>query len=45
MDIEHVIPPHIISHLSNGFQKGLPFNIADGAPDLDDDHLRLGFLG
>ncbi|GAH80719.1 unnamed protein product, partial [marine sediment metagenome] len=31
MDIEHIIPPGIISHLSDGFKKGLSLNVAHGA--------------
>ncbi|MBA7648483.1 hypothetical protein ES703_56269 [subsurface metagenome] len=45
MDIEHIIPPDIISHLPDGFQEGLPLNITYCAAYLYNNYLSLGFLG
>ena len=45
MDIKHVFPPDIVSHLTDGFQEGLPFDIAHRTANLDEYHLGPGFIG
>ena len=45
VNVQHVVPSNILSHLSDGFQKGLSFNITHGAAYLDKNHISLRFLG
>jgi len=43
MDVQRIFPPHIGAELTDRLQKGQPFDIADGAADLDDGHVHLAF--
>jgi len=40
MDVDGVFPSHLQSHLPGRLQKRLGFDIAGGAADLGDDHVR-----
>ena len=39
MDVEHVIAPHVLAHLPDRLEKRQALDVADGAADLDDEHL------
>ncbi len=41
MDEETVFPSDLQGHLARRLQKGLALDVADGAADLGDDHVRL----
>ena len=41
MDVEHVPLAHVLAHLADGFEEGLPLDVADGAADLDDGDVGL----
>ena len=44
MDGKRVLVAFLVAHLADRFQMGLAFDVADGAADLDDDHLGSGLL-
>ena len=44
VDEQAVLPPYLQSDLPDGLQEGLGLDIADGAADLGDDHIRVGLL-
>src|ERR1044072_2245198 len=44
MNEERVAGPFFVAHLANGFEKRKRFDVADGAADLDDDHVRVVVL-
>ena len=44
MNVEGVLLPLLQAHLTGGLQKGLALDIAGGAADLGDDHVRLSLL-
>ena len=44
MDKEAVFSSYLQRDLPDSLQKGLRFDIADGAADLCDDHIRIGLL-
>jgi len=39
--VERAIPAQVLAHLPDRFEEGQPFDIADGAPYLDDDHIGI----
>ena len=41
MDIQHIFLALFLGHLANGLQKRLALNVAHGAADLRDDHIRV----
>ena len=42
VDIQSIFPAHFVPHLPDGLDKGLAFDVADGAADLRDDYISLG---
>ena len=42
VDVQGVVRPHLVPHLADGLDKGLAFDVADGAADLRDDDVRPG---
>ena len=44
MDEQAVLLTHLQGNLPDSLQKGLGFNVANGAADLRDDHVRIGLL-
>ena len=42
VDIQGILPAHFVPHLPDGLDKGLAFDVADGAADLRDDYISLG---
>ena len=44
MEEKTVLPPHLPGKLADGLQKGLAFNVPDGAADLGDDDIGIGPL-
>ena len=44
VDEEGVLPPLLQTHLPGRLQKGLALDVAGGAADLGDDHIRVGGL-
>ena len=42
MQVEHIPPSDILTHLANRFQKWLAFNIANCAANFHDNHIRVG---
>ena len=44
VDIQGVLPSLFQPHLADSLDKGLAFNIADGAADFGDHHVRVGLL-
>ena len=42
MDVAAVIPSLLQTNLTDGFKEGLALDIAGGAADLGNDHIRLG---
>ena len=44
MDVVDVILAYFVAHLANRLQERMAFDVANGAANLNDDHLRLGLL-
>ena len=44
MDVQGVLPAHLQAHFPDGLNEGLGFDIADGAADFGDDHVRVGLF-
>ena len=44
VDVQGVLPSHFQAHLTGRLQIGLALDIAGGAADLRDDHVRAGLL-
>ena len=44
VDVEDVVSPHGVAHLSDGFEEGQSFDVAHGAADFDDDHVGVGLF-
>ena len=40
MHVEHVVAADVLAHLADGLEERQRFDVADGAADLDDDHVR-----
>ena len=40
-----VVPPHLVAQLPNGLQEGQALDVADRAPDLDDDEVGVLLFG
>ena len=40
MEIHHILPAHLLAHLTDGLQEGLGFNIPHGAANFSDDHVH-----
>ncbi len=45
MDVENVVPSHIVPHLPDGLQEWQAFDVADRPANLGDDHVGAGFSG
>ena len=45
MDGERAVSGFLVAHLSDRFEEGLAFDVADGASDLDDEDVDLFALG
>ena len=45
MDIEHVVPADIFSHLPDSLDKGTALDITHRAPDLSNNHISPGTPG
>ena len=41
MDVEDVLPPHVLAELPDRFQEGKDLDVADGAADLGDDDVDV----
>ena len=45
VDCEGAVGRLLVAHLTDRFEEGLAFNVADGAADLDDQHVGVGAHG
>ena len=45
MDVEDIVPPHIVPHLPNGLQEGQALDVADRPADLRYDYIGPRFGG
>ncbi len=44
VDVEHVVAPDVFAELADGLQERQALDVADGAPDLGDEHVHLQLL-
>ena len=42
VNVERIVAAHVLAHLADGFKKGQTLDIANGAADLDQDHVGAG---
>ena len=45
MDVENIVPSHIVTDLANGFKEWKPLDITPRATDLHDHNFCLRFFG
>ena len=41
VDVQDVVAPLVLAHLADGLEERQALDVADGAADLDDDHVRV----
>ena len=44
VDVQDVRSPDVLAHLADGLEERQRLDVADGAADLDDDHVRIAVL-